>query len=100
VQTDTENMVTFPGLVEVDQPLPFSRTPLSFCCVVKESGVKVIVAWDEGVIVGGEVRELIERIGRALEKSLSGLRVDGGHNFMGDVMVGSRGNKMLDAFKV
>lgn len=86
MQTDTENMTKFPGLVEVEQTLPFSRTPLSVCCVVKEWGVKVIVAWDERVIGEGEVMELVERFGGGLERVLESLRADGGEQLVEDVM--------------
>jgi len=85
VQIDTENMTRFPGLVEVEQELAFSRTPLSVCCVVKEWGVKVIVAWDERVIGEGEVRELVKEFGNVLERVLGSLR-GGGEALVADVM--------------
>ena len=85
MQINTENMTKFPGLVEVEQELAFSRTPLSVCCVVKEWGVKVIVAWDERVMGGGEVRELVDEFGKVLKRTLGSLR-GGGEVLLADVM--------------
>ena len=76
----------FPGLVQIDETLHFTLTPLSICCIIKDYGIKVNTTYDNHTTSETDVRGLIHRFGQCLGKGLGSLEVNGGGDLVQDVL--------------
>lgn len=84
---DGNNKFEFLGLEEIEQPGQPSRTPLSICCVLKPSGIKMNVGYDNNTINGVLVKSLVNDFGGILGKILARL-ADRGDVLVRDLMKG------------